>query len=235
MKKRQLNYILCAKGGVGKSILSYLFAVSKELEAMSLFIDTDNSTKTSNKQLKFLGENRLELLSLLNENEVLVRDNLVSYLESLKDSEFEEFYFDFGSPESEQMPAFIERDIPLKEFLDELGFEAHFHIVIGGGGAYKASIEYMLKLLKVLDGQFEVTVWKSITSFKNFPELSSELKLNCQKLRLQLNKFGDFDPSTLLGSQVLDFIRKGVGLSDYSTGARLRLIKELKENFGYEN
>lgn len=234
MKKRQLNFILCAKGGVGKSILSYLFAIAKEKEAECLFIDTDNSTQTSKKQLRFLGNDRVELLSLLNNNEVLVRDNLVSYLESLVDSPFTQFYFDLGSPESEQMPAFIERDLPLKEFLDELGFEAHFHIVIGGGGAYKPSIEYMLKLLKVLGGQFEITIWQSITSFKNFPELSSELKHNCDKLQLHLQKFGDFDPSTLLGSQILDFIRKGAGLSEYSAGARLRLIKELKENFGYE-
>lgn len=233
MSKRKLNFILSSKGGVGKSILTYLFAIASETVPETLFIDVDNSTETSRKQLKFLDKERFEALSLLNSNEVLVRDNLVSYLESLSGAPFNEFYFDLGSPESEQMPAFIERDIPLKEFLDSLDFDAHFHIVIGGGGAYKPSVEYMLKLLKALNGEFEVSIWQSITSFNNFAELSSELKSNCKKMSLDLRHFGDFDPATLLGSQILDFIRRGSGMNDYSIGAKIRLKKELKENFSY--
>lgn len=232
--KRKLNFILCSKGGVGKSMLTLLFALVKENDEHSVFIDLDNSTQTSTKQLKFLGSNRTETVSLLNDKEVLVRDNLISYLESLVSSPFNEFFFDLGSPESEQMPALLDRDIPFKEFLDELGFEAHFHVVVGGGGAYKPCIEYLQKLLKSLHGQFDITVWKNITSFNNFQALGNELKQICHDLAIRFRQFGDFDPSSHLGNQILDGIRLGNGFNDYQTGARLRIKKELNTNFKNE-
>lgn len=66
---RKINYILASKGGVGKSTLTYewaLYSTYKNHNDM-LFVDLDNSTQTSTKQLKFLGENQLETISLLNE------------------------------------------------------------------------------------------------------------------------------------------------------------------------
>lgn len=155
---KQLNFIVQAKGGVGKSLLSYLVAIAHESDESTLFVDADSSTKTSSRQLKFLGENRTEALSLLNEKEVLVRDNLISYLESLIDSPFQKFYLDFGAPESEQLPSLIERDLPFKEFTDELNFKVIFHIVIGGGGAYSASVDYLQKMMRALGSNFEVQV-----------------------------------------------------------------------------
>lgn len=231
---RTMNYILSAKGGVGKSVLTYEWAVNYSSKNIGnvLFVDLDNSTNTSTKQLKFLEENQLETISLLNEKEVLVRDNLVSYLESLAESSFDEIVFDLGSPESEQIPALIERDLPFLEFMDEIGFTAVFNVVVGGGGAYRPSVEYLQKLLKALNGEFKVVVWSNTTSFNKFPELATELELNCSKLGLEFRRFGDFDPSSHLGSNILDGIRKGFGLNDYTTGARLALKKELKQTFG---
>lgn len=230
---RKINYILASKGGVGKSTLTYEWALysSYKNHHDMLFVDLDNSTQTSTKQLKFLGDNQVETISLLNEKEVLVRDNLISYLESLSVSPFKEIVFDLGSPESEQIPALIERDIPFAEFMGELGFKAVFNVVIGGGGAYRASIEYLQKLLKALKGEFEVVVWLNITSFSKFPELAEELAKNCTKLGLTLKRFGNFDPSSNLGSSILDGIRKGYALQDYSTGARLALKNDLIRTF----
>ena len=229
---KNLHFIVQAKGGVGKSMLTYLLGLARDNDKnQSLFVDVDSSTQTSTRQLKFLGENRTETLSLLNEKEVLVRDNLVTYLESIVDVPFNNIYFDCGAPESEQIPALIERDLPLKEFMEELGFKAHFHIVIGGGGAYKSSIDYMKKILKSLNGDFEATIWKSITTFNNFKNLGDELSDNCKKMNLPLRQFADLDPSSNLGCQILDGVRQGYSLGDYQTGARLKLKKELTENF----
>jgi len=224
---KQLHFIIQAKGGVGKSLLTYLLALTQQDSPGSLFVDVDSSTQTSTRQLHFLGDSRTESLSLLNDKEVLVRDNLISYLESLAESPFETIYFDFGAPESEQLPALLERDVPFREFLDELGCEAHFHVVVGGGGAYASSVAYLQKILKALQEQFEVTVWKSLTTFNNFPVLAEELQRNCQLMHLALKGFGDFEPSSNLGGQILDGIRKGYQLAEYQTGARLRLKKEL--------
>lgn len=228
---KELNFILQAKGGVGKSLLTYLLGIAKQNCNKSLFVDLDSSTGTSSRQLKFLGESRTETVSLLNEKEVLVRDNLVSYIESLVDTAFDKIYFDLGAPESEQFPALLEIDLPFKQFMDELDLRANFHVVVGGGGAYIPSVDYLQKLVIALRGEFEVTVWQSITTFKNFSNLSEELKRNCGLLGLRFRTFGDFDPSSNLGNQILDGVRKGYGTSDYQTGARIRLKKELNDNF----
>src|SRR5687768_9776440 len=106
--KRKFHFILQAKGGVGKSLHTYLRAMS-EADSSSLFVDVDSSTKTSSRQLLFLGQDRLESVSLIDKRDVLVRDLIVGYLESLVDCPFEQIYMDFGAPESEQFPALISR------------------------------------------------------------------------------------------------------------------------------
>ncbi|MGV3600025.1 MAG: hypothetical protein ACO1N1_02415 [Dyadobacter fermentans] len=230
---RIIEFTLQSKGGVGKSLHTYCRALSVP-EEHSLFVDVDSSTQTSTRQLKFLGPERVETISLLDARDVLVRDKFLGYMESLSESNFSRIYMDFGAPESEQIPALIQRDIPFKEFCDELGFTVAFNIVIGGGGAYKASVDYLQKLVSVVDNKFETVVWENITSFNQFPALSKELAGNCKRMGLRYRRFGDFEPSTLLGGQVLDGIRKGFALSDYTPGARIRLKKELNENFGHE-
>ena len=72
---------------------------------------------------------------------------------------------------------------------------------------------------------------RSITTFSNFPILAQELQTNCKKLGLTLRQFGYFEPSSNLGSQILDGIRKGYGIGDYQTGAKIKLKKELNDNF----
>ena len=64
--------------------------------------------------------------------------------------------------------------------------------------------------------------------------MGKELKQICHDLAIRFRQFGDFDPSSHLGNQILDGIRLGYGFNDYQTGARLRIKKELNENFKNE-
>lgn len=230
----KLHFILQAKGGVGKSLLTYLMAQTQVQNPNVLFVDVDVSTKTTTRQLKFLNENQLEAVSLLDRHEKLVRDRLIDYLQSLKQTNYSEVYFDFGAPESEQFPALISKDIPFKKFMDKLGFQAHFHIVIAGGGAYFASIEYLRKIGLAINGKFEITVWKNITSFDNMENLAEELENNCKSKNRVLAQFGDFEPHSSLGGEILENISLGLSLEDYGIGASLKMYQELKENFNYE-
>ncbi len=225
---KKVIFIAQAKGGVGKSILAYLTALSMFQEESSLFADCDSSTETSTKQLHFMGSDRTETVSLLNHEGVLVRDKLISYLDSLKNTPHHTIVLDMGAPESEQLPALFQFDIPLKELADLLDFDIHFRIVIGGGGAYKSSMEYAIKLLKALKNEFKVELWESKTTFNNFIQLEDELKSNAEKLGLPLIQFGNFAPSTDIGSTILDGIRRGLTLDEYPIGAKLRLMAEIK-------
>jgi hypothetical protein len=231
--KRKFHYVLQAKGGVGKSLFTYLMALS-ETEGTSLFIDVDHSTKTSSRQLKFLGEDRVESLSLIDRRDVLVRDLFIGYIESLAESTFENIYMDFGAPESEQFPALVSRDLDFKAWCDVLENEAVFHVIVAGGGAYRACIEYLDKVLQVVSGRFQIIVWKNIGTFHQFPKLAVELSENCKRFGLELREFGDFNADTLMGTMILDGIRNGNGLDEYPPGARIRLQAELKNNFSHE-
>jgi CobQ/CobB/MinD/ParA nucleotide binding domain len=231
---RKLHFILQAKGGVGKSLLTYLLAQTQSQNPNVLFVDVDASTNTSTRQLKFLAERQLESVSLLDSHEKLVRDRFIDYLESLKETNYSAIYFDFGAPESEQFPALISKDLPFKKFMEKLGFQAHFHIVIAGGGAYFASIEYLRKIGLAINGNFEITVWKNITSFDNMENLAEELEKNCKSKNQVLAQFGDFEPHSSLGAEILENISLGLPLEEYGIGAGLKMYQELKENFNYD-
>ncbi|MES2794720.1 MAG: hypothetical protein V4683_02080 [Bacteroidota bacterium] len=231
---KKLNFIIQAKGGVGKSLLTYLFGLTEANNAETFFVDVDSSTKTSTKQLSFLTNARVENLSLLNSQEHLMRDRLIGYLESIAATPFNEYFFDFGAPESEQLPALIFRDLPFREFLDELQFEAQFHIVISGGGSYTASTEYLSKMHKILKSEFEITAWKNIYGFEGWSSLGDELEKNCKSIDVQIRCFGDFESNSNLGAQILDQIRKGKPLSEYPIGAKLKMKQEIRQNFNFQ-
>jgi hypothetical protein len=232
---KKLHFIIQAKGGVGKSLLTYLMAQSQKDNPDAFFVDVDGSTQTSTRQLKFLGEKRVESITLLNNDEVLIRDLLIQYLESLSKTPFKEIYFDFGAPESEQFPALISKDLPFKLFLEEMNFTAHFLVVIAGGGSYLASVNYLNKIFEAVNHEYPITVWKNITSFKNSEILTEELQENCDENDLKLAQFGDFEPNTSLGIQILDHISLGSPLEAYKTGARLKMKSELLQHFKPQN
>lgn len=231
--KRKFHYVLQAKGGVGKSLFTYLKALS-ERSGSSLFVDVDHSTKTSTRQLKFLGDARMETLSLIGKRDMIVRDIFIGYVESLVNAPFDEIFMDFGAPESEQFPSLLSRDLNFKTWCDRLGNEAIFHIIIAGGGAYRACVEYLEKMIQVTQRRFRVIVWQNINTFSQFPKLALELSDNCTRFGLELRQFGDFDADTLLGNQILDGIRNGYSLDEYPFGAQICLETELENNFNDE-
>ena len=59
----KLFFILQSKGGVGKSAYTYNLA-NKSIQAKveALFLDLDNETKTSEKQLRFVQSNSYNLI-----------------------------------------------------------------------------------------------------------------------------------------------------------------------------
>jgi MinD-like ATPase involved in chromosome partitioning or flagellar assembly len=232
--KIELNLICQSKGGSGKTLLGTLIAhvFAQRNHKNVLFVDMDSSTNSLSKNIAGLikDENK-ERVSLLNNKQVLVRDLLISYIESLSDLHFTKIYADMGSPESEQLPS-IFNDLNFAEFCDELKITVKFHIVITAGG-YLASIEYLKKMLSVVNSD-SVVVWRSITSFTNYANLTEELRANCNQLQLQLREFGDFDPSSNLGNLILTSITKSIPLSEYSTGARIKMKGELVRNFSPE-
>lgn len=231
---KRFHFIAQSKGGVGKSLLMYLFALKHGNRKQVLFVDLDSSTESSKSQLSFIDADNFDMLSLSDDKDALVRDQLISYLEALSESRFEEVYFDMGAPESAQLPALIKYDLPMKEFAAELDFEMIFHIVVAAGTAYKPCVNYLTQMMQTLGADFKIIVWKSITSFRKFPELAQELEDNCKKLKLPFRQFGDFEPNSELGGKILDGARLGLALSSYQPGARMKLRAQLQMHFDHD-
>ena len=77
---------LQAKGGAGKSMLTYLQALKNQANTNTAFVDLDNSTRTSFHQLKFLDEETKELTALRKKIDDLKREKEMA--EQEPDSEF---------------------------------------------------------------------------------------------------------------------------------------------------
>jgi len=133
---KKMNFILQSKGGSGKSMLAYLLALKNEDNPLTYFIDFDSSVKSSTQQLKFLQGRtpaRFAKMNLLDERGKIDRQRLFENLQILAQKPYEEFFLDFGAPESEQFTSLFSKDYTIEEFkqiADELDVEFIFNIVV---------------------------------------------------------------------------------------------------------
>jgi hypothetical protein len=233
--KQKIFITASNKGGCGKSTKFYLTCLANK-HKNSLFVDCDFQTETSKRQVApFLKSSQFQSLKLTDERNVLQRDKIIEFWTILAETPDVECYMDFGSAESEGLLHLIEDDIPFDELASALHQEFTFCVVVAGGAAYKACVNYLIKLHSILKSKFKIVVYANLTSFSQFPELHKELHHNVKKMsNTEIVDWGDIQPSTFIGTQILDNIRRGGDLSNLSIGPKLKLIRELKTNFNYE-
>ena len=234
---KTFHYILQAKGGVGKSFLTYLYALSLESEPTSLFLDVDHSTKTSDRQLAFLrgqAQKRLAKLSLFNERAKQDRQLLVQSVVELAGLDYQQYFLDFGAPESEQFPAMLAQDIPaslLKRVESQLKSQFIFHVVIGGNTAFKPCVEYLEQLVIRLEAHFQIVVHPNLYSFVG-PARQDQLALLesfCQQNQLAVSSFGGIDAESQVGKQIVHYAQLGKGLNEYDFLERLLMEQQLDQ------
>ncbi|MGI8634635.1 MAG: hypothetical protein ACR2KZ_04455 [Segetibacter sp.] len=221
-----------AKGGAGKSMLTYLQALKREADTDSVFVDLDNSTKTSVKQLKFLGEKeRLITTDIIDAFKRIEREKLFNVIEQLADTPFKEFYLDFGAPESEQLPNLFSMDFTVEEFKE---FEASvkakfvFNIVVSGGPAYRSCMEYASFVAEALKGKFDVYLFLNEFTFQSYPTLLDEVKQYVEtnkKLIKGITHFGNISVDRNSGQNIMEFVKEGKGFSSYTGFATKTIMK----------
>jgi hypothetical protein len=235
---KNFHFNIQAKGGSGKSMFTYLLALKNEFNTKAYFIDLDSSVKTSTQQLKFLhGKNptRFALMNLLDNRDKIDRQLLFENLLQLTRVDYVDYYFDFGAPESDQLPSLFSKDYSIKEFKqiqDELNVKFIFNIIIAGGGAFEACTGYLQKVAELIDGNFEINICINQSTFGNHPHLVEELfsyaaikknKITAAKL------FGDFDITTAPHKNILNIIEKGRGMEAYSFVEKIKILKEISK------
>jgi cellulose biosynthesis protein BcsQ len=235
---KTFHFNIQSKGGAGKSMLTYLQALKEQTNEKSYFVDFDSSVKSSCQQLKFLqGKNpsRFAIMSLLDAREKLDRQLLFENLFQLSQKNYEDFYLDFGAPESDQFPALFSKDYSIEEFKqveNELNARFIFNIVIAGGSAYEPCTNYLEKITAIVKEAFEVNIYINQSSFVGTPELIEELKVfggdkenNINAIKL----FGDFDITTAPHKSILQKIGEGKGIEAYQFVEKIKIQKELSK------
>ena len=235
-KKFYLN--IQSKGGSGKSMLTYLQALKNETNEKTCFIDLDSSTKTSTQQIKFIqahSENRLLNIDMFDNIRKIEREKIFEILAALNNYDFDEFYIDFGAPESEQLPALLNIDFTIdefKEFEKELGADFIFNVIMAGGPAYMSCFKYLKEVTNLVDGKFELNILINDFTFSNYPELIDELKAWAKGTKGKIKdvkQFGAILVDRSSGQKIIDNVKLGLGLQDYTSFTSKTILKrELK-------
>lgn len=235
---KQFQFNVQAKGGSGKSMLTYLQALKNETNQRSYFIDLDSSVKTSLQQLKFLqGKTppRFAIMDLLDNRDKIDRQLLLENIMELSLKDYDDFYLDFGAPESDQLPSLFSKDYSIEEFKMiecELCTEFIFNIVVAGGGAYEGCTRYLQKLAGLLRGEFAVNIYVNQSTFVNHMHLVDEITAFAKLKKNEINAvkfYGDFDNTTSPHKNILRSIEQGKGMEAFAFIEKIKILKELSK------
>ncbi|MGJ7030897.1 hypothetical protein [Niabella hirudinis] len=226
-----------SKGGVGKSMLTYLQALKYEADESVMFVDLDSSTQSSLAQLEFISKKgRLIRTDIYDRNRKLDRERFVEVIEALNRQPASHFYIDFGAPESEQLLGLLTLDFTIDEFKEierELKAKIVFNIIVAGGPAYETCMLYLKKITGITKGHFDISVYLNQFTFYNYDQLVTEARefaKSTKGLIKQVYQYGEFHPDRRSGQIILNNIRSGSGLVDYhALGVKLILRRELKK------
>jgi len=230
MKTFEFN--IQSKGGAGKSMLTYLQALRHEPDGETLFVDLDSSTKTSVRQLRFIGLRRRVIeVDILDRIRKIEREKLFEVLETLHGMPFERFFVDFGAPESEQLPGLLSIDYTIEEFCgfaQELDARFRFNVVMAGGTAYQSCFEYLKRITAIVDGRFPVTAYVNAFTFQHYGHLVEEVRRFAAATGgriAEVRVFGDIQVDRNSGQQITENVREGRGLEDYRSFAARTIIR----------
>lgn len=237
MLKRRFYLTVQAKGGSGKSMLIYLYALKNEYNSRAYFIDLDSSVKSSLQQLKFIqGKKpaRFALMNLCDDRNRIDRQLLFEKFQEQSLTDYDEYFFDMGAPESDQFPSLFS-DYTIEEFKqveDEINVTFIFNVVVAGGGAYEACTTYLKKLSDLIRGSFEINIYVNQNTFTNHALLIDDLKAFAAKRKTEITSikfFGDFDNTTSPHKNILRYIQDGRGMEAYKFIEKIKILKELSK------
>jgi hypothetical protein len=230
---KTIYFNIQAKGGTGKSMLTYLQALKHEDNAAVCFVDLDSSTFTSKRQLKFVGvKNSVFQIDIFDRLKKIEREKLFQILEALSAyQDFTQVYIDFGAPESEQLPGLFSIDFSIDEFKEfETGLQVKFvfNIILAGGTAYVSTFNYLKKMLELVNGRFEINVYANSFTFHNHEHLIDELKTFATKTKGLVKRvvsFGDIHADRSSGQMITANVTEGKGMDGYHSFAARTIIK----------
>lgn len=233
---KKVHLILQSKGGVGKSLLTWLLANQFKNEDV-LFIDTDESTKTSSRRLNsFLDEGKSLFFPILNDNKKLEREMFLSMFERIANVEEKTVFVDFGAPESEEFRKLLEFEIDSESLVSELkriNIALVLFIVVAGRDAYLSCMRYYSSMVNLGNEKIETQLLMNEGTFGGI----EAIRLGKENLLVNIGRsdfltFGDLGDSQS-GKDIINCITENQTPENLSFAGRLMFRKVMKqvENF----
>ncbi len=227
---KQINLILQAKGGVGKSLFTW-FVAQAEKDKKTSFIDLDESTKTtSNRPEPVVGKNRSRHVDILNDSKRLEREKIIALFESLSRVQSPIIFIDFGAAESEEFKKLLEFDIPayiLKEELSQMGIDLRFYIIMAGRDAFVACYSYYEKLKLLIETHFQMIVLINEGTFSD-AETITLVKQNFIDTGALFKGFGNLGNAES-GRDVIKILTEGKGEDALNLMGKITFRKVLEQ------
>jgi len=160
---KQVHLILQSKGGVGKSLLTWFLANHYSDSESVLFMDVDESTRTSSSRLASIlsTPERSLFYPILNEQKKLEREYFLTLFERISNLSTEQIFLDFGAPESEEFRKLLEYEISAEDLSVELaaiGIELILYVIVAGRDAFESCSRYLLSMSTIVGTHIEIKI-----------------------------------------------------------------------------
>lgn len=224
---KQVKFILQGKGGVGKSLLTWLVYEKQRENPDAVFLDIDSATKTSFLRLPESAVRHFDILK--GEKEITDKTIFFRLFEAIAKSDKSHFYCDLGATESSEFEKLLRLESmaqpeKLRKLLSRESIELSLWVVVAGSDALTACIKFLTTLTESNKGIFPIRIYLSAGRFKEsesdkvrklLPELA-------QQLGVEITTFGDLsdDDSSL---QFFEYLNQKGNTDVLGFGGRMRL------------
>jgi hypothetical protein len=153
--KKKIHFITQAKGGSGKSVLTFMLA---EKYKNAMLLDLDDATTTTMKQLAYRDPIKVSFLD--RETKRIDRGAFNGLFESVVEAKEDLFIADLGASVAEQLPKYLSMNgiEVITDLLNASEIQLQIICVVGGGNIFKATMEYLVELVAAANGALEIVV-----------------------------------------------------------------------------
>lgn len=224
--EKKIYLITQAKGGAGKSVLTFMLA-EKYKEAAIL--DLDDATTTTMKQLAYRKPIKVSFLDPTTKR--IDRGAFNGLFESTMEAKKELFIADLGASVAEQLPKYFNMNgvENVIEILNSSKIQLQIICVVGGGNIFKATMEYVDELVDASKGKLSITM-----AYNGFYPLSHEQEMTLTKYavdnKLEVTNFDLVkDKGEMAMRTVENVLKDGKGIDGLSPFTAIYFKKPIED------